>query len=406
MSGGALLRIAFTALARHRLRTALTTLGIAAGIAATLCTVALGEGSASAIHDDLVALGDNLLWVQASAIRAGGVRDRAGGTAATLTPEDSVAIVQDVPEVTRCTPQVDSPIQVIHGNQNWRTTYRGVTSDYVDIRKWPVERGAVFTDVDVQQRSTVCLIGRTVAEMLFGDEDPVGQPVRLGSVPFTVVGMLKAKGQSSVGQDQDDFIILPFTTAITRFRRTASIEDIMCSARSADVMAPAKEHLTALLRQRHHRLSDDDDDFSLRTDDDAIRLREETARTTGLMISSVALVSLLVGGIGVMNIMLVSVTERVREIGVRAAVGARGRDVRLQFLVEALALGAVGGLAGIALGLAASVILTSSLGWPMIVSARAVLVSCGFAIAVSLVFGFYPAHRAAALDPIEALRSS
>jgi putative ABC transport system permease protein len=399
-----LLRVACEALNRHRLRTVLTTLGIATGIAATLCTVALGEGSASAIHDDLVALGDNLLWVQASVIRAGGVRDRAGGTAATLTPDDSLAIAQEVPEITRCTPQVDSPIQVIRGNQNWRTTYRGVTADYVDVRKWPVERGAVFSDLDVQQRAKVCLIGRIVADMVFGEEDPVGQQVRLGSVPFTVLGVLKPKGQSSAGQDQDDFIILPYTTAIIYFRRTASIEDIMCSARSADALPAAKEHLTALLRDRPHRSAGQDDDFSLRTDDDAIRLREEAARTTAQMASAVALVSLLVGGIGVMNIMHVSVSERVREIGIRAAVGARGRDLRLQFLVEALALGAAGGIAGVLLGLMAAQLLTASLGWPMLVSARAVLVSCGFAIGVGLVFGFYPAHRAASLDPIDALR--
>ena len=405
MSPGVLLRIAFSALGRHRLRTALTTLGIAAGIGATLCTVALGEGSASAIHEDLVALGDNLLWVQASVIRAGGVRDRAGGTAATLTPEDSQAIPLEVPEITRCTPQVDSPIQVIHGNQNWRTTYRGVTADYIDVRKWPVDRGAVFTDLDVQQRSKVCLLGRTVAEMVFGDEDPVGQSVRVGSVPFTVVGVLKGKGQSTVGVDQDDFIILPYTTAITRFRRTASIEDIMCSARSAADLDAAKAHLTGVLRDRHRRFAGQDDDFSLRTDDDAIRVREDAARTTGLMISAVAFVSLLVGGVGMMNIMLVSVTERVREIGIRMAVGARGDDIRLQFVVEALVLGLAGGVTGVLLGLFASRVLTASLGWPMLVSARAILVSCGFAVGVSLVFGFYPAHRAASSDPIDALRA-
>jgi putative ABC transport system permease protein len=400
-----LFRMAVGALARNRLRTALTTLGIATGIAATLCTVALGEGSAAAIHEDLVALGDNLLWVQASVIRAGGVRDRAGGTAATLTPEDSEAIAREVPEITRCTPQVDSPIQIIRGNQNWRTTYRGVTADYVDIRKWPVEGGAVFTDLDVQQRSKVCLIGRTVADMVFGDDDPVGQPVRIGAVPFTVLGLLKAKGQSSVGQDQDDFVIVPYTTAITLFRRTASIEDIICSATSADAIGLAKEHLAGLLRDRHRRFAGQDDDFELRTDDDAIRVREAGARTMGLMMSAVALVSLVVGGVGVMNIMLVSVTERTREIGLRMSVGARGRDVRLQFVVEALVLGAMGGIAGLLLGMAASRVLTDSLGWPMLMSPRAILVATAFAVGIGLVFGYYPAHRAAALDPIDALRA-
>ncbi len=215
-----LLRIAFASLGRHSLRTALTTLGIAIGIAATLCTVALGEGSAAAIHDDLTNLGDNLLWVQASVRGVGGVRDRAGGVSATLTVEDSIAIPQEVGEIRRCTPQVDSPVQAIHGNQNWRTTYRGVSGDYLPVRKWEVERGAVFTDHDVEQRARVCVMGRVVADQTFGDEDPVGQSVRLGSVPFTVVGVLKAKGQSSSGQDQDDFIILPYTTATVHFRRT------------------------------------------------------------------------------------------------------------------------------------------------------------------------------------------
>src|SRR5690349_18480978 len=199
-----LFRTAFGALLRHRLRTALTVLGIATGIAATLCTVALGEGSAAVIHADLVARGANLLWIQASVIRAGGVRDRAGGVAATLTAEDSQAIPQEISDISRCTPQVDSPIQVIRGNQNWRTTYRGVSADYLPVRKWSVEEGAIFTDLDIQQHSRVCLLGKVVATMVFGEEDPIGEAVRLGSVPFTVIGVLNAKGQSSVGVDQDD----------------------------------------------------------------------------------------------------------------------------------------------------------------------------------------------------------
>ncbi|HZS60294.1 MAG TPA: ABC transporter permease [Gemmatimonadaceae bacterium] len=404
MSDLVLIRVAFAAVLRHRLRSTLAILGVAIGIGATLCTVALGEGSAAAIHEDLVALGDNLLWVQASVKRAGGVRDRAGGIAATLTAEDSAAIPQEVPEISRCTPQVDSPIQIIHGNRNWRTTYRGVTADYVQVRKWPVEDGDVFTDVDVQQRSKVCLLGRVVADEVFGDENPVGQSVRLGSVPFTVVGVLKPKGQSSVGQDQDDFIILPYTTAIVFFRRTTFIEDIMCSAVSAELLPLAREHLTALLRDRHRRVAGMEDDFDLRTDDDAIRVREEAARTSGLMVSAVALVSLLVGGVGVMNIMLVSVSERTREIGLRMAIGARQRHVRLQFLVEALVIGLLGGAAGLALGVIAARVLTDSLGWPMLISPKAIAIAVTFATGVGLVFGLYPANRASAMDPVEALR--
>jgi len=404
MSDLVLIRVAFAALLRHRLRSTLAILGVAIGIGATLCSVALGEGSAAAIHEDLVALGDNLLWVQASVKRAGGVRDRAGGIAATLTADDSAAIPQEVPEISRCTPQVDSPIQIIHGNRNWRTTYRGVTADYVQVRKWPVEDGDVFTDVDVQQRSKVCLLGRVVADEIFGDESPVGQSVRLGSVPFTVVGVLKPKGQSSVGQDQDDFIILPYTTAIVFFRRTTFIEDIMCSAVSAALLPLAREHLTGLLRDRHRRVAGMEDDFDLRTDDDAIRVREEAARTSGLMVSAVALVSLLVGGVGVMNIMLVSVSERTREIGLRMAIGARQRHVRLQFLVEALVIGLLGGAGGLALGVIASRVLTDSLGWPMLISTKAIAIAVTFATGVGLVFGFYPANRASAMDPVEALR--
>jgi putative ABC transport system permease protein len=340
--------VALAALARHRLRTTLTILGIAIGIAATLCTVALGEGSASALHEDLIKLGDNLVWVQAAVKGSGGVR--AGGVAATLTPEDSIAIAREVPEIDRCSPQVDSPIQVIRGNQNWRTTYRGVSPDYLPVRKWPVERGSVFTDVEIAGRAKVCLLGQIVAEMVFGEEDPVGKDVRLGGVPFTVLGVLKAKGQSATGQDQDDFIILPYTTAMAYFRRTTSVEDIMCSAVSVDAIEPAKEHLTALLRERHHRVSGQDDDFGLRTDDDAIKIREESARTMGVMLSSIAVISLIVGGVGVMNIMLVSVTERTREIGLRMAIGARQGDVRARFLVETCILGVFGGVGGLALG--------------------------------------------------------
>jgi len=405
MSLTILVRVALASLARHRLRSALTTFGIAIGIAATLCTVALGEGSAAAIHEDLLSLGENLLWVQASVIRAGGVRDRAGGTAATLTAEDAVAIVREVPEIRRCTPQVDSPIHVTRGNQNWQTTYRGVSPDYLEVRKWTVESGASFTENDVQTRNKVCLIGRTVADMVFGEENPVGQSVRVGAAPFTVAGVLRAKGQSSGGVDQDDFILLPYTTAIVNLRRTRSIEDIMCSAASPDAMEAAKEHLTALLRERHRRLPGQEDDFSLRTDDDALRIREETARTTGWMLSAVALVSLLVGGVGVMNIMLVSVTERTREIGLRMAIGAREGQVRSQFLVESFVLGMLGGGLGLAIGFGGSRALTQALGWPMLISMRAVFVAVGFACGVGVVFGYYPAYRASALDPIEALRS-
>ncbi|HKW01669.1 MAG TPA: ABC transporter permease [Vicinamibacterales bacterium] len=397
--------IAVRALSRNRLRTALTVLGIMVGIAAVICTVALGEGSAALIHQQLLNLGDNFVWIENGSANVGGVRSGAR-TVPRLTADDSAAITAEIQEIARCSPNVDSRIQLVRGNQNWNTTYRGVAPDYMVIKAWPVAEGAPFSDADVQTRAHVAVLGRTVATMLFGDEDPIGQTFRVGPLIFTAVGILKTRGASTSGQDQDDTIFLPYTTAMAQLKgNLVVVDDIMCSATSAEAIKPAQDKIAALLRIRHRLREDQPDDFNIRAPDDAIKLQEDSARTMEIMLSAIASVSLLVGGIGVMNIMLVSVAERTREIGLRMAIGARERDVQFQFLAEALILGLVGGAAGVLLGAAASQVFADAYGWPMVISPKTIAVAVTFASGVGLIFGYYPARHAASLDPIEALRS-
>ncbi len=398
------LRIAIHALARHRLRTTLTTLGMAVGIGAVICTVALGQGSAALVQQQMRNLGDNFIWIENGNRNVRGVRTGARGVEK-LSVEDSTAIVTDVPEVSRCSPNVDGRVQVIRGNQNWYTRYRGVSPDYLPIKAWPVADGTSFSDVDVQDRARVAVLGHTIVDVLFNGDEPVGQAVRLGSQTFTVVGVLQTRGSDTGGQDQDDTIFVPYSTAMRYLNnRGTRVDDIMCSATTASLIPAAQQEITDLLRIRHRIPEDGTDDFSLRAPDDALRLQQDSARTLGLMLSAVASVSLLVGGVGVMNIMLVSVTERTREIGLRMAIGARAGDVQTQFLVEAFLLGIVGGALGVGLGLAGSRICADLYSWPMLTSPRTILVAVAFASVVGLVFGYYPARHASALDPIEALR--
>jgi putative ABC transport system permease protein len=400
-----LIKIALTALGRNSLRTALTTLGIAVGIAAVIGTVALGEGSAAQVHKDLVNLGDNFVWLENGSLNVGGARTGSGG-ASKLTLDDMRAVLDEIPEIARCSPQVDSRSQIVYGNQNWNTMFRGVSPEFMQIRSWPVEDGTAFTDHDVETFARVVLLGSSVAAVLSpeGHDAIIGQQIRVGRVPFTVLGVLKAKGQSSVGQDQDDFIVIPYSTVMRTLKRQVFLDDILCSARSSADIPAAQGKMAALMRDRHRIMDGKADDFNIRAPDEAIKVREETTRSLGLMISSVAFVSLIVGGVGIMNIMLVSVTERTREIGLRMAIGARESDVQRQFLLEALVLGLLGGAVGVLLGVAGSRFLTDSLGWPMEISWRTIAVAVAFSSAVGLVFGYYPARRAAQLDPIEALR--
>jgi putative ABC transport system permease protein len=394
---------AVNALYRNRLRTALTMLGIMIGIAAVICTVALGAGSAAQIHTDLLNLGDNFVWVENGSRTIAGVRSGAGGVPR-LTGDDLDAIVQDVPEITRCSAQVDGRVQVIAGNQNWNTTYRGVSPDYLRIRKWTVVEGEELTDADVQQHAKVALLGHTVVNQLFADDDPLDRSIRVGSEVFRVVGILNSKGSATTGQDQDDFVLIPYTTVQRYVHRITWLDDILCSASSEASIPTARDQITDLLRDRHHIVGDMAEDFNLPAPDDSIKMREDAAHTMGAMLGSIAGVSLLVGGVGVMNIMLVSVTERTREIGLRMAVGARERDIRRQFIAEAVVLSLVGGGAGIAGGLVASRTLANALGWPTLVSFDTIIVATAFSTATGLVFGYYPARRASALDPIDALR--
>jgi putative ABC transport system permease protein len=398
------LRIAAAALARNRMRTALTTLGITVGIAAVLCTVALGQGSANQVHNDLLNLGESFVWLENGNRNVGGVRTGLGGVPK-LTPEDMLAILRDVPEIVRCSPQVDSRTQVIYGNQNWNTTYRGVTPDYLQIRKWPVIKGASFSELDVEARAKVALLGQAVVDQLFGDDDPLGQSIRVGSHLFTVVGVLKAKGTSSSGQNQDDFVLIPYTSVQRYLKGAYTLDDIMCSASSDAEVPLAQQHILDLMRDRHRIQDGQADDFNIQTPDDQIRQREAAAQTMEFMLAGIASVSLLVGGVGIMNIMLVSVAERTREIGLRMAIGAQESDVRLQFLAEAMLLGLLGGAFGILSGWVSARVLTESFGWPMAISTNTIVVAVAFASGVGLVFGYLPARHAASLDPIEALRA-
>jgi putative ABC transport system permease protein len=398
-----LLPEALGALSSNKLRTGLTMLGITIGIAAVICTVAIGEGGSNRIREQLLSLGDNFVWVEAGSRNLQGVRTGTGANK-TLLVRDAQAILQSVPLIKSVSPNVDARVQVIYGNQNWSTTYRAVSPEYLGIRRWTVERGASFTHQDVALSANVALLGKTVVEVLFGDEDPLGKKIRVGNLPFRVVGVLGAKGETATGQDQDDQILLPYTTAMHKLKGINWLDDIMCSAVSPEAIKPAKEQIIRLLRQRHHLRAGAPDDFNLRSPEEVLQAQQETSRTFTLLLASIASVSLLVGGIGIMNIMFVTVTERTREIGVRRAMGATRHSVQNQFLLEALLLCALSGAMGVVVGVVGSSVLSSILGWVTIIPPRAILIAVVFSALIGITFGFYPARKAALLDPIDALR--
>jgi putative ABC transport system permease protein len=398
-----ILRMAFRTLARNKLRTSLTMLGITIGIAAVICTVAVGEGGAARIREQLLTLGDNFVWVEAGGRNVNGVRTGTGGTK-TLTIADMQAIQRTLPLLKTCTPQLDSRTQIVYQNQNWNTVYRGVSSDYLAVRRWSVTEGGIFSADEVDASANVLLIGQTVVNYLFPGDDPLGKTVRLRNLPFRIVGVLQPKGFSATGQDQDDFLLIPYTTAQKKMKGVDWLDDIMCSAISADAVRPAKESIIPLLRERHHIPPGGMDDFNIRSPEEILQAQEQASNTLTLMLTCVALVSLLVGGIGVMNIMLVAVTERTREIGLHMAIGATERDIRLRFLSEAIALTLLGGLFGVVGGIFAAQALARIFGWPITISVVTVMVAVLFAALTGITFGYYPAKKAAALDPIEALR--
>jgi len=396
------LRIAFKALARNKMRTALTMLGMIIGVAAVITMVALGTGAQSSIETQIQSAGTNMIMVSAGNFMSGGVR-MGQGNASTLTPEDADA-VREVPGVQYLAPGVSTRGQVVAGNMNWGTQVQGTDVDLPLIRSWPTTHGSFFTPIDVVTASKVAVLGSVTHEQLFGaDVDPVGQVIRINNQPFTVSGVMASKGQSGMGQDQDDVVYVPYTTVMKKLRGITYIQNITVSAASAADTAGTADRIATLLRTRH-QIQDGNDDFMVRTMEEMASVRLQATETMTALLASIAGVSLLVGGIGIMNIMLVSVTERTREIGLRLAIGAKSRDVLMQFLIEAVVLSVVGGSIGIALGLGMSRGVTAWMTWPTKVSPEAVAVAFVFAAVTGVFFGFYPAKKAAALDPIDALR--
>jgi putative ABC transport system permease protein len=395
---------AATALTRHPLRSGLTTLGIGIGIAAVICTVALGAGSSARVTEQLDNLGDDFLWIQPGSVDVGGARSGWGG-ARTLVDADAFALAEHVPDLALCTPQFDGRAQIIVGRENWNARYVGASPDLFTIRRWQLAAGTFFAEYDVTNRTRVAVLGQAVAGRLFGGENPVGRAIRIDRTPFQVIGVLYSKGVASSGVDRDDVVFLPYTTARRYFYEREWIDSIFCSVRDPDRMAQAESGVVSLLRLRHEIDPGEEDDFNIRRPEEAIQRRAAASRTMATMLTAIAGVSLVVGGVGVMNIMLVSVTERTREIGLRLAMGARVRDIRAQFLAEAAILGVFGGLLGISAGWLGSTVLASRFGWETIVLPGAVGMALVTAMATGLVFGYYPAHRASALDPIDALRT-
>ena len=402
------LRIAFKALGRNKLRTALTMLGMIIGVAAVIAMVALGSGATATIEEQVKAQGTNMLTIMPGSINAGGVRTGFGNSTK-MIPEDAIAI-RDLPGIEYVAEGVNTRAQVIYGNQNWSTNIQGTNVDWPTIRSWPMTYGAFFSEEDVKSAAKVIVLGANVATNLFGDGvDPTDQVIRVGtgknaSQLFRVLGVLGSKGNSAGGQNQDDQCLAPFTTVMKKLSGQTNLNQILAATGSADDVRPAADAITDLLRTRHSIAPGDPDDFTVQTLEDVIALRTQTTSTMTSLLAGIAGVSLVVGGIGIMNIMLVSVTERTREIGLRMAIGARGYDVLLQFLIEAVVISSVGGAIGIALGYGISEFVKYYQNWPTLIPVNAIIMAVGFSAAVGVFFGFYPARKAAGLDPIEALR--
>ncbi|MDA8168119.1 MAG: ABC transporter permease [Nitrospiraceae bacterium] len=399
-------RLAFRALRVNKMRSALTMLGIIIGVGAVITMLAVGTGASRQIAAQVQSMGSNLLIILPGSTTSGGLRMGAG-TQPTLTMADADAILRESPAVADVAPVLSGSAQVVYGNQNWSTVITGTTPSMINVRDWQIASGRSFTPDDVKNALKVCILGQTVIDNLFGDADPVGKTVNIMNVPFTVIGALAPKGQSTMGQDQDDTIYVPVTTAQKKLFGTpfpGMVRIILVKAKSADELNNAQSDITGILRQRHHIGPKQDDDFTVRNLTQMMQMAEQSTKIMTLLLGAIASVSLLVGGIGIMNIMLVSVTERTREIGIRMAIGAKTWDIRLQFIIEALILSMLGGIAGIILGVGGSKVLSAIAGWPVAVSPLSIFLAVGFSAAVGIFFGFYPAYKASLLNPIDALR--
>jgi len=394
---------ALKALARNRVRSLLTMLGIIMGVGSFICVVAVGNAGSSRVEDQLSKVGDNLIWVEAGARARNGVRIGSRGSK-TLVAGDSQAVMEQVPGMKAASPNVDGRVQAVYGNLNWGTQYRGVSPEYFDIRKWEISEGAAFTQDDMDKAAPVCVLGQTVAANLFAEEDPIGSTINIKAVPFKVIGVLQGKGFSATGQDQDDFIVMPLTTAQKRITGQEWLDDIFFSAASRVEIPEATKSIIGVLRERHHLHAGEDDDFNIRTPEELIRAQLAAANVFTLLLGSAASLSLLVGGIGIMNIMLISVTERTREIGLRLAVGATEQDIQMQFLSEAIVMSLIGGALGVVAGVVGAFLLQNTLHWDLKLSVQIMAIAGLFSAGVGIFFGFYPARKAAQLDPIEGLR--
>ena len=403
MSLTALLSAGIQALSRNRMRSALTVLGIVIGVAAVIATLAIGQGARAAVQAQIQALGANVLTVIPGTVTSSGARGGMGSITS-LTPDDATAIQRECPSVDAVSGGVRATGQVVYGNQNWYTQINGVTPEFSIIRQWPVKDGVFITDSDVRGAAKVCVLGKSVVDQLYGTADPVGTMVRIKDIPFRVVGVLTYKGTAGFGGDQDDVVLIPTTTAQRRIMGITYLNWIVASAASESQVQTAVQEITDLLHQRHRIRQGDLDDFFIRTQLDAATAAEATSKVMTLLLASIAAVSLLVGGIGIMNIMLVTVTERTREIGIRRAIGAKRRDILMQFLAESAFLSFAGGLLGVAIGVVTAQLISSLARWPTLIQPAAIILAFGFASAIGLFFGFYPAQRASMLDPVEALR--
>lgn len=408
MNFAATLRIALLALRINKMRSALTMLGIIIGVAAVIVMIAVGNGAQARVEEQIKSLGSNIIMVLSGSVTSGGARG-GSGSQPTIFEEDAYAMMREVDEIQAAAPTLRGAGQAIAGNANWSTVFYGITPEYLEVREWPIIEGRGFEQAEINGSGKVVLIGQTVAENLFGAASPLDQVIRVRKVPLTVIGVLERKGQSMMGQDQDDVLLMPLSTARTRVlgvtqSKARSVSSIMVKVKEGADMAEAEARMRELLRQRHRLQPGQDDDFFVRNLSEILQAQEASSKIMGLLLAAVASVSLLVGGIGIMNIMLVSVTERTREIGLRMAVGARGRDILTQFLVEAVTLSLIGGLIGILLGISTTALIASLAGWPMALSINAILLATGFATLIGIFFGYYPARKASRLLPIDALR--